>query len=128
LLQICIGLCAGERIVDLQSSGPCFHEICRILWCIISHTCPSLIEHDKIFFGLAFELFNHFTVHKVKHELNILTIRMFHLFLLSVLAEKVRVRILGFVSLLWFRLLIECLESALKWGIYSLPWAWVSIT
>jgi len=46
----------------------------------------------------------------------------------TVLAKKVRVRILGFVSLLGFRLLIECLESALKWGIYRLPWAWVSVT
>jgi len=46
----------------------------------------------------------------------------------TVLAEKVRVRILGFVSLLVFRPLIECLKSALKWGIYSLPWAWVSVT
>jgi len=32
----------------------------------------------------------------------------------TVLVEKVQVRILGLVSLLVFRLLIECLENALK--------------
>jgi len=39
---------------------------------------------------------------------------LFLVFIRIVLAEKVRVRILGFVSLLGFRMLIECLENALK--------------
>jgi len=81
LLQICIGLCAGERVVDLQSSGPWFKRFSDteqyLLPCVSN---LNWIWHELAFaFAFPFHLL-YCSQFKACAELNILIIKMFHLF------------------------------------------------
>jgi len=78
-----------REIMDLQSSCPCFYEICKILCSTKSQTCPSLIYQDHISFLLCFLTFHllYCSQYEACAELNILIIRMFHLFSLRMICK-----------------------------------------
>ena len=87
--QICIGLCAGERIMILQLQA---HAFGRFAWYC---TIPNLIRvhlwliRTRSLFLLCFLTFHllYCSQYKACAELNILTIRMFHLFSLRVICK-----------------------------------------